>query len=67
MIVIRKRFSDVRIYETEISPTLEADMGTGGGKNQPIVLEVHDEAEDKTVRQRRTENAMPDSLRIPVP
>lgn len=30
MIVIRKRFSDVRIYETEISPTLEADMGTGG-------------------------------------
>jgi len=66
MIVIRKRFSDVRIYETEISPTLEADMGTGGG-NQPIVLEVRNEVEDKTVRQQRTKNAMPDSLRIPVP
>lgn len=63
MIVIRKRFSDVRIYETEISPTLEADMGTGGG-NQPIILEVHDEAEDK---EGRCERADQNSLRIPVP
>lgn len=40
MIVMSRRFSDVRIYDTEISPTLE--NGTGeGGNNLPMVLKSY--------------------------
>ena len=36
MIVMVRRFSDVRIYDTEIAPTLE--MGNGsGGNNLPMI------------------------------
>lgn len=37
MIVIQRRFSDVIIRETEISPTLEAGGGEGGN-NMPMIL-----------------------------
>ncbi|MBR3243026.1 MAG: hypothetical protein IKF90_10050 [Parasporobacterium sp.] len=38
MIVIQRRFSDVRIRETETAPTIEAGVGGGGG-NIPMILE----------------------------
>ena len=50
MIVMQRRFSDVRIYDTEISPTLEQGTG-GGGNNLPMLLEFKDEAEDNLNRQ----------------
>lgn len=37
MLVLQRRFSDVKITETSKSPTLEAAMGEGGN-NIPIVL-----------------------------
>lgn len=41
MIVIVRRFSDVRIYETETAPTIE--MGSGsGGNNLPMILQTKD-------------------------
>ena len=46
MIVVVRRFSDVRIYETEIAPTIE--MGSGsGGNNLPMILML-DEDENRT-------------------
>lgn len=37
MIVMVRRFSDIRIYETETAPTIE--MGSGsGGNNLPMVV-----------------------------
>lgn len=44
MIVIQRRFSDVRIKETEVSPTLEMSGGGGGG-NLPMILEIEDESD----------------------
>lgn len=42
MIVMVRRFSDVRIYDTEIAPTLE--MGSGsGGNNLPMILQAKDD------------------------
>lgn len=42
MIVIVRRFSDVRIYETETAPTIE--MGSGsGGNNLPMILQTKDD------------------------
>lgn len=38
MYLIERHFSEVRIYEDEISPTLRANAGTGGG-NVPVILE----------------------------
>lgn len=41
MIVIVRRFSDVRIYDTETAPTIE--MGSGsGGNNLPMILQTKD-------------------------
>lgn len=41
MIVVVRRFSDVRIYETETAPTIE--MGSGsGGNNLPMIMEIHE-------------------------
>lgn len=37
MIVMVRRFSDVRIYETETSPTIEQGSG-GGGNNLPMIV-----------------------------
>lgn len=31
MIVVKRKFSNVMIEDTEISPTLESAMGNGGG------------------------------------
>ena len=45
MIVMQRRFSDVRIKDTEISPTLEQDGGGGGG-NLPMVLIIDEDNED---------------------
>lgn len=39
MIVLQRRFSNIRIAETEISPCLESASGGGGG-NLPMVLAV---------------------------
>lgn len=37
-----RRFSDVRIYETETAPTIE--MGSGsGGNNLPMILQTKDD------------------------
>ena len=52
MIVMQRRFSDVRIYDTEISPTLEQGTG-GGGNNLPMILEFKDEAEDSNGKEVR--------------
>ena len=42
MIVMVRRFSDVRIYETETAPTIE--MGSGsGGNNLPMILQTKDD------------------------
>ena len=50
MIVIVRRFSDVRIYETETAPTIE--MGSGsGGNNLPMIVEEHEDICD--TRSRR--------------
>ena len=46
MIVIQRRFSDVRIKHTEISPTLEQDGGGGDG-NLPMVLIIYEDKQDK--------------------
>lgn len=40
-IVLVRRFSDVRIYDDGISPTLELSGGSGGG-NLPMVVETHE-------------------------
>lgn len=45
MIVMQRRFSDVRIKDTETSPTLEMSGGGGGG-NLPIVLIINEDDED---------------------
>ena len=45
MIVMQRRFSDVRIQDTEIRPTLEMSGGGGGG-NLPIVLIIDEDDED---------------------
>lgn len=48
MIVIQRRFSDVRVKETEISPTIEMSGGGGGGNPPMIVYEIsEDENTDK--------------------
>lgn len=54
--MIQRRFSDVRIKHTEISPTIER-QGGGGGGNLPMVLVtkpkvtmVKDENTDNTER-----------------
>lgn len=52
MIVMVRRFSDVRIYDTEISPTLEQGAG-GGGNNLPMIVDVKDEAEDSNGKEIR--------------
>ena len=44
MIVIQRRFSDVRVKDTEISPTIEMDGGGGGG-NLPMVLQIYERAD----------------------
>ena len=44
MIVVKIRFSDVIILNTETSPTLEEAMGNGGG-NIPMVIDVYEEDE----------------------
>ena len=44
MIVMQRRFSDVRIAETEVCFTLESGAGDGGN-NLPMILEIH-ETED---------------------
>lgn len=44
MLVIQRRFSNVIIAETDISPTLEAGAGEGGN-NMPLILEM-DETDD---------------------
>lgn len=50
MIVIVRRFSDVRIYETETAPTIE--MGSGsGGNNLPMIVETYEDICD--TRSRR--------------
>ena len=47
MIVMVRRFSDVRIYDTEIAPTIE--MGSGsGGNNLPMILQAKDD--DESIR-----------------
>lgn len=45
MLVLVRRFSDVRIYETETSPTIEQGSGAGGN-NVPMVLQIDNETED---------------------
>lgn len=47
MIVIRRRFSNVRLYYGGVTPALEANAGTGG-LNTPIVCVY--EREEKDVR-----------------
>lgn len=37
MILMVRRFSDVRIYETETAPTIERGCGSGGN-NVPLLL-----------------------------
>ena len=37
MILMVRRFSDVRIYETETAPTIESGGGSGGN-NLPMIL-----------------------------
>lgn len=46
MIVIQRRFSDVRVHDTEVSPTIEMSGGGGGG-NLPMILDtlVFDESQ----------------------
>lgn len=47
MIVMVRRFSDVRIYDTETAPTIE--MGSGsGGNNLPMILQAKDD--DESIR-----------------
>ena len=36
MIVMTRRFSDIRVYDTEVSPTIEMSGGGGGG-NLPMI------------------------------
>lgn len=45
MIVMQRRFSDVRIRDTETSPTLEMGGGGGGG-NLPMVLIIYEQDEN---------------------
>lgn len=45
MIVLQRRFSNVVISDTEISPTLEAGAG-GGGNNLPMIIDEHNEHSD---------------------
>ena len=40
MIVVVRRFSDVRIYETEIAPTIEMGSGSGGNNLPMIAISV---------------------------
>lgn len=46
MIVMQRRFSDVRIKDTETSPTLEMSGGVGGG-NLPMILIIDEDESDK--------------------
>ena len=39
MLVIQRRFKNVFLQDTEVSPTLESAMGNGGG-NIPIIMEI---------------------------
>lgn len=49
MIVMVRRFSDVRIYETETAPTIE--MGSGsGGNNLPMIVEEYEDICDTRSR-----------------
>lgn len=38
MLILQRRFSNVIVMDSEVSPTLEAGAG-GGGNNLPMVLE----------------------------
>ncbi len=40
MIVMSRRFADMRIKETEICPTLEDAMGSGGGNVPMIAISI---------------------------
>ena len=40
MIVAMRRRDDIRIYDTETSPTLESAMGGGGG-NIPMIVSAY--------------------------
>ncbi len=52
MIVMQRRFSDVRIYDTEISSTLEQGSGSGGN-NLPMIVDVKDGAKDSNGKEIR--------------
>ena len=45
LLVMSRRFSDIRVYESDVSPTIETGSGDGGN-NLPMVLDtlVFDEA-----------------------
>ena len=49
MIVMQRRFSDVRIAETEVCFTLESGAGDGGN-NLPMILEIHENDSDTRSR-----------------
>lgn len=40
MIVMMRRFSDIRIYDTEVSPTIEMSGGGGGGNLPMVVMSI---------------------------
>lgn len=64
MIVIMRRFSDIRIYDTGVSPTIEM-AGGGGGGNLPMVVQTKNETEDSNreevwgIPRRRCERNAP--------
>ena len=52
MLVLVRRFSDVRIYETETSPTIEQGSGAGGN-NVPMVLQVKTDTDEDSIRSSK--------------
>ena len=59
MLVIERRFSDIRFYETETSTTIEGGSGDGGG-NVPMILESNQN--HATAKDTEVVNALPASM-----
>ena len=49
--MIQRRFSDVRVKDTEICPTLEQGSGSGGN-NVPMILYVEEQEDENTDREK---------------
>ena len=65
MIVLQRRFSNVIVTETEVSPTIEAGAGEGGN-NLPMILVEDDELSksDRNIISGRTSGELQRTGRI---